>query len=100
MKARLFTDGGARGNPGPAAYGFVLEADDGTVLDDGLKKLADAKKPLDNFFISYASYNDDRAKGALFGANLKVAPPSKSVAKLIDDILSYGFGIILRDVRW
>jgi ribonuclease HI len=33
MKARLFTDGGARGNPGPAAYGYVLEADDGTVLD-------------------------------------------------------------------
>ena len=32
MKARLFTDGGARGNPGPAAYGFVLETDDGTVL--------------------------------------------------------------------
>jgi ribonuclease HI len=33
MKARLFTDGGARGNPGPAAYGYVLEAEDGTVLD-------------------------------------------------------------------
>ena len=33
MKAKLFTDGGARGNPGPAAYGFVLEAEDGTVLD-------------------------------------------------------------------
>ena len=32
MKARLFTDGGARGNPGPAAYGFVLEDDGGTVL--------------------------------------------------------------------
>jgi ribonuclease HI len=32
VKARLFTDGGARGNPGPAAYGFVLEAEDGTVL--------------------------------------------------------------------
>jgi ribonuclease HI len=32
VKARLFTDGGARGNPGPAAYGFVLETDDGTVL--------------------------------------------------------------------
>jgi probable phosphoglycerate mutase len=29
----LFTDGGARGNPGPAAFGFVLEAEDGTVLD-------------------------------------------------------------------
>jgi ribonuclease HI len=33
VKARLHTDGGARGNPGPAAAAFVLEADDGTVLD-------------------------------------------------------------------
>jgi probable phosphoglycerate mutase len=32
VKARLCTDGGARGNPGPAAYGFVLEAEDGSVL--------------------------------------------------------------------
>jgi ribonuclease HI len=33
MKARLWTDGGARGNPGPAAYAYVLETADGTVLD-------------------------------------------------------------------
>ena len=33
MKARLSTDGGSRGNPGPAAFGYVLEAEDGTVLD-------------------------------------------------------------------
>jgi ribonuclease HI len=33
VKARLFTDGGARGNPGPAAFAYVLEAEDGTVLD-------------------------------------------------------------------
>jgi ribonuclease HI len=32
VKARLFTDGGARGNPGPAAYAYVLEAEDSTVL--------------------------------------------------------------------
>jgi ribonuclease HI len=32
MKARLFTDGGSRGNPGPAAAAYVLEADDGHVL--------------------------------------------------------------------
>jgi len=32
VKAKLSTDGGARGNPGPAAYGYVLETDDGTVL--------------------------------------------------------------------
>ena len=30
---RLFTDGGARAETlGPAAYGYVLEAEDGTVL--------------------------------------------------------------------
>ena len=33
MRARLFTDGGARGNPGPAAAAYVLEAEDGTILD-------------------------------------------------------------------
>jgi probable phosphoglycerate mutase len=32
VRAVLYTDGGARGNPGPAAYGFVLEADNGDVL--------------------------------------------------------------------
>ena len=32
MRAKLSTDGGARGNPGPAAYGYVLETGDGTVL--------------------------------------------------------------------
>jgi len=33
VKAKLSTDGGARGNPGPAAFGYVLETEDGTVLD-------------------------------------------------------------------
>jgi ribonuclease HI len=32
VKAKLSTDGGARGNPGPAAFGYVLEAEDGQVL--------------------------------------------------------------------
>jgi ribonuclease HI len=32
VKAHLFTDGGSRGNPGPAAFAYVLETDDGTVL--------------------------------------------------------------------
>ena len=32
MKATLYTDGGARGNPGPAAFAYVLEGGDGTVL--------------------------------------------------------------------
>jgi ribonuclease HI len=32
VRGRLFTDGGARGNPGPAAYAYVLEDEDGEVV--------------------------------------------------------------------
>ena len=32
MKVRLYTDGGSRGNPGPSAFAYVIEAEDGTVL--------------------------------------------------------------------
>jgi ribonuclease HI len=32
VTAKLSTDGGARGNPGPAAFAYVLETEDGTVL--------------------------------------------------------------------
>ena len=32
MKATLWTDGGARGNPGPAAYAYVLEDEEGGSL--------------------------------------------------------------------
>lgn len=32
VKATLFADGGSRGNPGPAASGAILFAEDGTVL--------------------------------------------------------------------
>jgi len=34
VKATLYADGGSRGNPGPAAGGAVLYADDGEVLEE------------------------------------------------------------------
>lgn len=34
MRVVLHVDGGARGNPGPAAVGIVIAAPDGTVLDE------------------------------------------------------------------
>jgi ribonuclease H / adenosylcobalamin/alpha-ribazole phosphatase len=32
VRAKLWTDGGARGNPGPAAYAYVLENEGGEVV--------------------------------------------------------------------
>ena len=32
MRAKLWTDGGARGNPGPAAFAYVLEDEGGSAL--------------------------------------------------------------------
>ena len=37
----LRTDGGARGNPGPAAAGFVIEAEDGSVVRSGGRYLGE-----------------------------------------------------------
>lgn len=36
-RSQLFTDGGARGNPGPAGIGFVLKGGAGTVVEEGKK---------------------------------------------------------------
>ena len=40
MRVKLYTDGGARGNPGPAAAAFVLQDADGQVIDTILHGLA------------------------------------------------------------
>jgi ribonuclease HI len=34
MKAKIFSDGGARGNPGPAAAAFVILGEDGKMLKE------------------------------------------------------------------
>lgn len=36
MNATLFADGGSRGNPGEAAYGFVLTLSDGRTIEEGI----------------------------------------------------------------
>ena len=50
VQVRLFTDGGARGNPGPAASAFVLEAADGKLAtaDRGPRALTMAETASDN----------------------------------------------------
>jgi ribonuclease HI len=41
VSARLYTDGGARGNPGPAAFGYVVEAADGTAFGVATNNVAE-----------------------------------------------------------
>lgn len=37
MRATLYTDGGSRGNPGPAAIGYVLRIKGKKAIEDGVK---------------------------------------------------------------
>ena len=39
MKILLFSDGGSRGNPGPAAYAFIATDEQGNVLKKGARYL-------------------------------------------------------------
>jgi probable phosphoglycerate mutase len=47
--ATLWCDGGSRGNPGPAAYGFILEDADG-------RTLASAAEPIGSATVAVAEY--------------------------------------------
>ena len=63
MKAKLSTDGGARGNPGPAAYGYVLETDDGTVLDARGEKIGVATNNVAEYRALVAGLEAALARG-------------------------------------
>jgi ribonuclease HI len=78
VKARLSTDGGARGNPGPAAYGYVLEAEDGTVLDARGETIGDAT----NNVAEYRGLIAGLAKAVELGvSDLDVVSDSELVVK-------------------
>src|SRR6266511_721688 len=63
VKAKLSTDGGARGNPGPAAYGYVLETDDGTVLDKRGERIGVATNNVAEYRALVAGLEAARARG-------------------------------------
>ncbi len=81
MKARLFTDGGARGNPGPAAYGYVLEAEDGTVLDARGQKIGRATNNVAEYRALLAGFE----KAAEIGIReLEVISDSELIVKQME----------------
>ena len=78
MKARLSTDGGARGNPGPAAFGYVLEAEDGHVLAAHGEAIGEAT----NNVAEYSGLVAGMAKAAELGVGeLEVISDSELLVK-------------------
>ena len=78
MKAKLSTDGGARGNPGPAAYGYVLETPDGTVLDAHGEKIGVATNNVAEYRALVAGLEAAIARGV---TELEVVSDSELVVK-------------------
>jgi ribonuclease HI len=78
VKAKLSTDGGARGNPGPAAYGYVLETEDGTVLDKRGQKIGVATNNVAEYRALIAGLEAALAHGV---SELEVASDSELLVK-------------------
>src|SRR5205085_12451591 len=78
LKAKLSTDGGARGNPGPAAFGYVLETEDGHVLAAHGEAIGRAT----NNVAEYSGLVAGMAKAAELGAtDLEVLSDSELLVK-------------------
>ena len=78
MKAKLSTDGGARGNPGPAAYGYVLETEDGTVVDARGEKIGVATNNVAEYRALLAGLEAALARGV---TDLEVVSDSELLVK-------------------
>jgi len=78
VKARLFTDGGARGNPGPAAYAYVLEDETG----DPIAFLGQTIGVATNNVAEYSGLVAGLAKAAELGVTeLEVVSDSELMVK-------------------
>jgi ribonuclease HI len=78
LKAKLSTDGGARGNPGPAAYGYVLETEDGTVLDARGEAIGEATNNVAEYRALVAGLESAAERGV---SELEVVSDSELVVK-------------------
>lgn len=63
MKATLHTDGGARGNPGPAGIGVVLAAEDGEVIAEIAQGIGEATNNIAEYAALIAGLELALSKG-------------------------------------
>ncbi len=78
MKLVLHVDGGARGNPGPAAVGVVLSTPDGEVVEERSERIGQATNNVAEYRAVLLGL--ERARG--LGANeLEIIGDSELVAR-------------------
>lgn len=63
MKAVLYTDGGARGNPGPAGIGVVLKSENGEVIGSIAESIGEATNNVAEYSAVIAGLELALAKG-------------------------------------
>jgi ribonuclease HI len=80
-KVLVHVDGGARGNPGPAAIGVVISAPDGTVLDEFAERIGVAT----NNVAEYRALLRGIERAAAMGAHeVEFVNDSELVAKQVN----------------
>ena len=78
MKVVLHVDGGARGNPGPAAIGVVVSSPDGEVLDEVAETIGVATNNVAEY---RALLRGIERAGALGATEVEIVNDSELVAK-------------------
>ena len=78
MSAKLFTDGGARGNPGPAAFAYVLQDEHGDVLAAHGEAIGVATNNVAEYTALIAGLEKARALGV---TDLEVVSDSELMVK-------------------
>jgi len=81
VKVVVHVDGGARGNPGPAAVGIVISTPDGEVLDEASAVIGDATNNVAEYRALLLGLERARALGA---SEVEVVNDSELVARQVD----------------
>jgi ribonuclease HI len=81
MKVVIHVDGGARGNPGPAAIAAVLRSEDGEVLDEAAEAIGEATNNVAEYRALILGLQHAKQLGA---TEVEVINDSELVAKQVN----------------
>jgi ribonuclease HI len=81
MKVVVHVDGGARGNPGPAAVGAVVSTPEGEVLDESAARIGQATNNVAEY---RALLHGLERAGALGASEVEVVNDSELVARQVE----------------